>query len=90
MPDELGITTLGSKGQVVIPQKLRKQLGIAPHTKFLVYGQGDVIVLRRLEMPDVKQEWRDLLASRGRLRRGPVDVDREVQAVRRSRRKQTR
>jgi len=36
MTEELEVTTMSEKGQVVIPQSIRKELGIKPKTKFLV------------------------------------------------------
>lgn len=89
MVEEPGITTLSVKGQVVIPQKLREHLGMGPHTKFLVYGDGDTIVLRRLVLPDVRKEWKEILAAVNRkgLKVTEADVRREVAAVRRKRRK---
>jgi AbrB family looped-hinge helix DNA binding protein len=51
------VTTISEKGQVVIPQSLRKELGIKPRTKFLVFGRGDIVIMKRLELPDVEKEW---------------------------------
>lgn len=50
------ITTISEKGQVNIPQKLRDKLGLTPNTKLLVYGYGDTIIIKRLELPDVERE----------------------------------
>lgn len=50
------ITTISEKGQVVIPQKLRDKLGLTPNTKLLVYGYGDTIIIKRLELLDVERE----------------------------------
>lgn len=78
------ITTLGEKGQVVIPQKLRRQLGMKPRTRFMVFGQGDVIVLKRLDLPDVEREWDAIFSATAKV--GPVsaaDVTREIRGVRR-------
>jgi AbrB family looped-hinge helix DNA binding protein len=50
------ITTISEKGQVIIPQKLRDMLGLTPNTKLLVYGYGDTIIIKRLELPDVERE----------------------------------
>jgi AbrB family looped-hinge helix DNA binding protein len=50
------ITTISEKGQVIIPQKLRDMLGLTPKTKLLVYGYGDTIIMKRLELPDVERE----------------------------------
>ena len=57
MTEEPQVTTISEKGQVVIPQSIRKQLGIKPKNKFLVYGKGDIIIMKKLEIPDLKKEW---------------------------------
>ena len=58
--EEPEVTTISEKGQVVIPQSIRKELGIKPKNKFLVYGRGDTIILKKLELPDLKKEWDDI------------------------------
>jgi AbrB family looped-hinge helix DNA binding protein len=57
MREESEVTTISEKGQVVIPQSIRKELGIKPKNKFLVYGKGDTIIMKKLELPDLKKEW---------------------------------
>ncbi len=57
MSEEPQVTTISEKGQVVIPQSIRKELKIKPKNKFLVYGKGDTIILKKLELPDMKKEW---------------------------------
>lgn len=57
MTQEPEVTTMSEKGQVVIPQSIRKELGIKPKTKFLVYGRGDTVIMKRLELPNLKKEW---------------------------------
>lgn len=39
-------TTLSSKGQVVLPQKVRSRLRLLPGTKFECEIQGDAILLK--------------------------------------------
>jgi len=51
------ITTVSEKGQVVIPQALREKLDLKPKTKLLVYGEGDTIIMKKLHLPDLKEEW---------------------------------
>ena len=58
--EEPEVTTISEKGQVVIPQSIRKELGIKPKNKFLVYGRGDTIIMKKLELPDLKKEWEDI------------------------------
>lgn len=51
---EVQITTTSPKGQVVIPQEIREQMRIASGTKFAVYGRGDTIIFKRVELPTAK------------------------------------
>ena len=60
MTEEPEVTTISEKGQVVIPQSIRKRLGIKPRTKFLVFGRGDTVIMKRLKLPDVKKEWEEI------------------------------
>jgi AbrB family looped-hinge helix DNA binding protein len=48
---KVGTTKMSSKGQVVIPQKVRNRLGLKSGTPFVVFGQGDLVVLRALRCP---------------------------------------
>ncbi len=63
MTEEPQVTTISEKGQVVIPQSIRKKLGIKPKTKFLIYGRGDTVIMKKLELPDLKKEWDDIFAA---------------------------
>ena len=54
MEKEVQITTTSPKGQVVIPQEIREQMSIESGTKFAVYGKGDTIIFKRVELPTVK------------------------------------
>lgn len=51
----LAITKMSSKGQVVIPEQIRKQLGLKPGTQFVVVGDGDVIVLKAISTPSMEE-----------------------------------
>ncbi|MBI2580751.1 AbrB/MazE/SpoVT family DNA-binding domain-containing protein [Candidatus Woesearchaeota archaeon] len=52
--EEVQITTTSPKGQVVIPQEIREHLKIEAGTKFAVYGRGDTIIFKKVELPTVK------------------------------------
>jgi antitoxin PrlF len=88
MTQEPEVTTISAKGQVVIPQSLRKALGIRPRTKFLVFGRGDTVIMKRLELPDVKKEWEEIfkMMDEKGLKLSEKDVRDEVAAVRSERR----
>ena len=44
-------TKLSSKGQVVIPEEIRRRLGLEPGAQFVVVAEGDVVVLKALKAP---------------------------------------
>ena len=49
--ENIEITSISSRGQVVIPQNLREKLKICEGEKFVVIGEGNTIILKKLEMP---------------------------------------
>ena len=49
--EETDVAVVGTKGQVVIPQRFRKQLKITPNTKVVIYRRDDKLVLAKLEVP---------------------------------------
>lgn len=51
---KIEITCLSSKGQVVIPQELRERLQLHSGEKFVVLGEDDTIILKKLEVPSFK------------------------------------
>ncbi|PIW32374.1 MAG: hypothetical protein COW27_04330 [Nitrosopumilales archaeon CG15_BIG_FIL_POST_REV_8_21_14_020_37_12] len=57
MSQDLEITTMSEKGQVVIPQLLRKEMNLKAKTRFIVMRKGDIIVMKTLRIPDVQKEW---------------------------------
>ncbi len=48
-------TTLSSKGQVVIPEEIRAQLGLEPGAQFVVIADRDVVIFKLLEPPSLKE-----------------------------------
>jgi AbrB family looped-hinge helix DNA binding protein len=79
-------TTLSSKGQVVIPEDVRDALGLEPGAQFVVMGDGDIVILKRIETP-TRGEFRTLAAkARKQVRQAglkPADVRKAVRNVRR-------
>jgi len=49
--ENVEITSVSSRGQVVIPQNLRDKMKIHAGEKFVVIGENNTIVLKKLEMP---------------------------------------
>ena len=51
--DALATTRMSSKGQVVIPEKIRKRLNLEEGAQFVVVGDADVIILKAIAPPDL-------------------------------------
>lgn len=51
---KIEVTSISSRGQVVIPQGIRDDLNIQEGEKFVVIGEDDTIILKKLEMPSFK------------------------------------
>ena len=52
---ELSTTKLSSKGQVVIPEEIRKKLGLKAGSLFVVIGDKDVVILKAITSPAMDQ-----------------------------------
>lgn len=57
------ITKLSSRGQMVIPQSLRNQLGLEEGQQFVVIGEGDTLIFKRMEMPTMDKMQKMLKVS---------------------------
>ena len=51
--DTVATTRMSSKGQVVIPEAIRKQLKLEEGAQFIVVGDADVIILKAIAPPDL-------------------------------------
>jgi len=56
MSEHAEIATVGTKGQIVILQKLRKELQIKPNTKLAVYRTYDKLVVAKIAIPPLSEE----------------------------------
>jgi AbrB family looped-hinge helix DNA binding protein len=86
MTQEPEVTTISEKGQVVIPQSIRKELGIKPKTKFLVYGRGDTVIMKKLELPDLKKEWEEIFKQMDKkeLKLSDKEIQKEIEEARKT------
>ncbi|MBI5839126.1 MAG: AbrB/MazE/SpoVT family DNA-binding domain-containing protein [Chloroflexi bacterium] len=53
--ETLATTRMSSKGQVVIPDSIRKQLNLKEGVQFLVVGDADVVILKVVTPPDMSE-----------------------------------
>jgi AbrB family looped-hinge helix DNA binding protein len=63
MPN-LATTKMSSKGQVVIPEGIRKRLGLKAGAQFVVVGDKDVVILKAISPPSMEDF--DVLISEAR------------------------
>ena len=52
--EKIEITSVSSRGQVVIPQNVREQLDLREGEKFVVIGEDGTLILKKIEMPSFK------------------------------------
>ena len=83
--ESLATTRLSSKGQVVIPEEIRRRLGLKEGTQFVVVGDGDVVILKSIAAPAMREFDELLRSARGAARKAgmkPADVKRAVAKTR--------
>ena len=70
---------MSSKGQVVIPQDIREELGMDEGTSFAVVGSKDTIVLKKIQTPskDVLIKELENIAKEGRKRAEKLGIKEE-------------
>ncbi len=84
----LATTRLSSKGQVVIPEEIRERLGLEEGTQFLVIGERDVVILKSIAPPAMKDFDTLVRRARGTARKVGMkraDVRKAVSRARKSR-----
>jgi AbrB family looped-hinge helix DNA binding protein len=52
---ELATTRMSSKGQVVIPDEIRRRLGLKEGSQFVVVGEKDTVILKTISPPSIKE-----------------------------------
>ena len=58
----IATTKMSSKGQVVIPEEVRKQLHLEPGHQFVVLAENDTIILKTIQAPSMS-DFPDLIAK---------------------------
>ena len=83
----IATTKLSSKGQVVIPEDVRTELGLEPGAQFIVMGEGDLVILKKIEAPDRSEFLALAKKVRSQARKAGMkrsDVKKAVRAARRN------
>ena len=80
--EKADVVVVSSKGQVVIPQSMRQNLGIGAKSKLLVYPYEDALVMKKLEVKGLERSleevYRKVDARRAKL--GDL-TETEIQAL---------
>lgn len=84
------VTVMSVRGQVVIPKEVRKRLQLRPKDRLIVYGEDDMIIMKRLDLPELKGAFDRIsqIVKRRDKRYGKLsqkEVDGEVAAERHAR-----
>lgn len=83
------VTSLSSKGQLVLPKSIRKALSLIPGSRLMVFSDGDNILIKPIKQPDIS-EFNSLMdeATQWAEDAGmvPEDITDAIKAVRREKR----
>ena len=85
--ENIEITSVSSRGQIVIPQSLRDRLKIREGEKFVVFGEDNTIVLKKLEMPSFSEIDKLLKKTREFARKKGIKESDVEEAIKNSRKK---
>ena len=83
--EKFATTKMTSKGQVVIPEGIRKQLRLKAGSRFMVIGEKDVVILKEIVAPSMREFDTLIAEARRSAKRAGVkksDVGRVVREVR--------
>ena len=82
---DVSTTKMSSKGQVVIPENIRKKLNLKVGSQFIVVGEKDVVILKNISPPSL-DEFTDLIAEiRKKARQAGIkksDISNAIEKVR--------
>ena len=52
---KVSTTKMTSKGQIVIPEEIRKKLKLETGSRFIVLGEKDVVILKTIAPPSIEE-----------------------------------
>lgn len=82
---EFEVATVGERGQMVIPQHFRQEIGLHKGDKFMVLQRGDMLVLKRLQAPSMQDFDRMLKKAHAHAKKHglqPRDAEEALRSVR--------
>ena len=83
--ENIDFTRLSSKGQIVVPRRIRERLHLADGEIFLIFGSDDTLVLKRVQEPS-SAEFKRILTRARKLAKEkglkPKDMDKAIKDAR--------
>ena len=82
---ELATTKMSSKGQVVIPEDIRKRLGLKAGSQFIVVAGKDAVILKTISPPSMAEFDELIRKARRQARKASVtqsDINKAITTVR--------
>jgi AbrB family looped-hinge helix DNA binding protein len=79
------VASIGERGQVVIPQSFREQMGLSKGDKFMVLQRGDMLLLKKMKAPTMEDFDRMLKKSQEHAKKHgmtPKDLQDAIDRVR--------
>jgi len=82
---DVATTKMSSKGQVVIPETIRKRLNLRAGSQFVVVGENDVVILKTISPPAMEDFDRLIAYTRKKVKQAgikPSDITAAIAKVR--------
>jgi antitoxin PrlF len=79
------ITSLSSKGQIVIPNNLRKELGMTPGIKLIIFTDGSNLLIKPVPSPKIETFQKLIKESRALVKKNKFtasDVEKIIKQTR--------
>lgn len=54
------LTRISEKGQVVIPSSLRNEMNIRKSDQFMIFGENNTIILKKIETESIKKTFDEI------------------------------
>jgi AbrB family looped-hinge helix DNA binding protein len=81
----LATTKMSSKGQVVIPEEIRRRLKLKAGSQFVVIGEQDVVILKAISPPSMDDFEHLVGEARNRAREAGLKPSDVLRAIRKAR-----
>ena len=78
---------MSSKGQAVIPERIRKKLNIKTGEQFVVVGEKDVIILKSISPPSSNEFDKLIADARKKGKQAGINISDVAEAILRTRNK---